>query len=70
MTSGFPVAVCLVAEACANIGRAFCARWECRWRPGTLRMCRAAREAASAAAVSASRDDEAVTWEDAMGRIA
>jgi hypothetical protein len=33
-------------------------------------MCRAAREAASAAAVSASSDDEAVTWEDAMDRIA
>jgi hypothetical protein len=70
VTWGFPVTVCLVAEACANFGRAFCARRECRWRPGTLRMCRAARAAASAAAASASSDDEAVSWEDVMERIA
>ena len=70
VTSGFPMTVCLVAEACANFGRAFCARCECRCRAGTLRTCMAARAAASAAAPIAASDDEAVTWEDAIERIA
>ena len=42
---------------------------ECRCRPGTFRVCRAARAAASAAAAIASSDDEAVTWVDVMDRI-
>ena len=33
------------------------------FRPGTLRVCSAARAAESAAAASASSDDDAVTWE-------
>ena len=70
VTCGFPVTVCLVAGACRNFGRAFCARGEWRWRPGMFRVCRAARAAASAAAASASSDDDAVTWEDVMDRIA
>ena len=70
VTWGFPVTVCLVLEACGNFGRAFWARCEWRSRPGTLRVCSAARAAASAAAVSASSDDDAVTWENAMDRIA
>ena len=70
MTWGFPVMVCLVADACANFGRAFCARRERRCRPGTLRVCRAARAAASAAVANASSDDDAVTWEDVIERIA
>ena len=61
--------VVLVAVACGNFGRAFCARLECRCRPGTLRVCRAARAAASAAAAIASSDDDAVTWVDVMDRI-
>ena len=67
---GFAVMVALVAVACGNFGRAFCARGECRWRPGMFRVCRAARAAASAAAASASSDDVAVTWVDVMERIA
>ena len=70
MTCGFPVAVCLVAVACRNFGAAFCARLECRCRPGTFRVYRAARAAASPAAAIASRDDVAVSWEDVMERIA
>src|SRR5438132_7829928 len=61
--------VVLVAVACGNFGRAFWARFECRCRPGTLRVCRAARAAASAAAAIASSDDDAVTWVDVMDRI-
>src|SRR5271170_898352 len=60
--------VALVAVAWGNFGRAFWARLEWRCRPGTLRACRAARAAVSAAAVSASTDDDAVTWEDVMER--
>src|SRR5262249_3080356 len=70
VTCGFPVTVCLVAVACRNFGRAFCARCEWRWRPVMFRACRAARAAASAAAASPSSDDDAVTWEDVMERIA
>ena len=70
MTWGFPVMVVLVAVACGNFGRAFRARSEWRCRPGTLRVCRAARAAAPAAAAIASSDDEAVTWEDVIDRIA
>src|SRR6266851_9206125 len=62
--------VVLVAVACGNFGRAFWARFEWRCRPGTLRVCRAARAAASAAAASASSDDDAVTWVDVMERTA
>src|SRR5260370_41820164 len=35
-----------------------------------VRVCRTARAAAPAAAVIASSDDDAVTWEDVMDRIA
>ena len=61
--------VVLVAGACGKFGRAFCARLECRCRPGTLRVCRAARAAAAAAAAIASSDDDAVTWVDVIERI-
>src|ERR1035437_4802725 len=70
VTCGFPVTVCLVAVACRNFGPAFWARSEWRCRPGTLRVCRAARAAASPAAAIASSDDVAVSWEDVMERIA
>jgi hypothetical protein len=62
------VTVALVAVACGNFRRAFWARSEWRCRPGTLRVCRAARAAASPAAAIASSDDEAVTWVDVMER--
>lgn len=62
--------VVFVAVACGNFGRAFCARFECRCRPGRLRVCRQSRAAASAAAVSACSDDEAVTCVDVMDRMA
>ena len=67
---GFPGDGGLVAVAWGNVGRAFCARSECLCRPGTFTVCRAARAAESAAAVSASSDDAAVTWEVVMDRIA
>ena len=70
MTWGFPVTVRLVAVVCRNFGRAFCARSECRWRPGMFRARSAARAAASAVAARASSDDDAVTWEDVTERIA
>jgi len=70
VTSGFPVTVGLVAVACGNFGPAFCARLECRCRPGMFRVCSAARAAAPAAAASASSDDAAVTWVDVMERMA
>src|SRR5713226_6309329 len=70
VTCGFPVTVFLVAVACRNFGRAFCARWEWRWRPGMFRVCSAARAALPAAAASASSDDDAVTWDDVMARTA
>ena len=63
LTRGFPVTVCLVAAACRNLGRAFCARSEWRSRPVMFRVCSAARAAASAAAAIASSDDDAVTGE-------
>ena len=69
VTWGFPVTVFLVADVCANFGQAFCARLECRWRPGMFRVRGAARAAASAAAAIASGDDVAVTWVDVMERI-
>ena len=69
MTCGFPVTVIFVAVACGNFGRAFCARREWRWRPGMVRVCSAARAAASAAAASACSDDVAVTCDDAIDRI-
>ena len=69
MTWGFPVTVVFVALACGNFGRAFCARCEWRCRPGRFRVCRTARAAESAAAASASSDEDAVTWEDVMDRI-
>ena len=59
----------LITEGCGNFGRAFCARRECRCRPGTFRVCRTARAAQSAAAASASSDEDAVTWLDVMERI-
>ena len=62
--------VSLVAVACRNFGRAFCARSECRCRPGMFRVCSAARAAASAAAARASSDEDDVTWVDVMERIA
>ena len=62
--------VVLVALACGNFGRAFCARSGCRCRPGVFRVCRAARAAASDAAESARSDEEAVTCEDVMDRMA
>src|ERR1035441_5205689 len=68
VTCGFPVTVCLVAVACGNFGRAFWARSEWRCRPGTLRVCRAERAAASPAAAIASSDDDAVTWAVVMER--
>jgi hypothetical protein len=70
VTCGFPVTVCLVAVVCGNFGRAFWARSEWRSRPGTFRVCRAARAAASAAAVIAAGEDDAVTWEEVMERTA
>src|SRR5512140_726638 len=70
VTWGFPVTVVLVAVACGNVGRAFCARSECRCRPGRLRACRQARAAESAAAASASSVEVAVTWVDVMDRMA
>ena len=70
VTWGFPVTVRLVAEACANFGRAFWARRECRSRPGGVRGCSGARAAAPAAAAGAASDDDAVTWEDVMDLIA
>jgi hypothetical protein len=63
------VTVVLMAVACGNFGRAFCARAECRCRRGRLRVCRAARAAASAAAAIACSDEAAVTWDDVMDRI-
>src|SRR5260370_13818314 len=53
-----------------NFGPAFWARFEWRCRPGTFRVCRAARAAASPAAAIASRDDVAVGWGAVMERIA
>jgi hypothetical protein len=70
VTCGFPVTVCLVAVACRNFGPAFRARFEWRCLPGTFRVCRAARAAASPATAIASSDDVAVSWEDVMERIA
>ncbi len=70
MTWGFPVTVVFVVLACGNFGRAFCARSECRCRLGMFRVCRQARAAASAAAASACSDEEAVTCEDVMDRMA
>src|SRR6266576_5496976 len=70
VTGGFPVTVVPVAVACGNLGRAFCARSECRCRPGRLRVCRHARAAESAAAAIASSDEEAVTCVDVIDRIA
>jgi len=69
MTWGFLVMVVLVAVACGNLGRAFCARGEWRCRRGMFRVCSAARAAASAAAATAFSDDVAVTWEAVMERI-
>jgi hypothetical protein len=70
VTRGFPVTVFLVAAVCRNFGRAFWVHSEWRSRPGTLRVCSAARAAASAAAAIAPSDDDAVTWEDVMERTA
>jgi len=64
------VTVVLVALTCGNFGRAFCARSECRCRPGMFSVCRHARAAESAAAASASSDEVAVTCVDVIDRMA
>jgi hypothetical protein len=67
---GFPGDGCLGGAGVREFRRAFCARSECRCRPGRLRVCRHARTAESAVAAIASSDEAVVTWVDVIDRIA
>ena len=65
-----PVTVGVVTWVCGNLGLLFCRRSECRWRPVTISVLRAARLAVSASRASTAGEVAAVTWVWTMDRAA
>jgi hypothetical protein len=65
-----PVTVGVVTWVCGNLGLLFCRRPECRCRPVTISVLRAAWLAVSASRASTAGEVAAVTWVWTMDRAA